>query len=76
MDKVTWYTAGLNKYLSDNGYVHFLTKEKMRDDFEQDIAFTFNEENKTFGKCDVIDFSRYSEAEKHQKEFKELIRNT
>jgi len=35
-----WYTTGVNKHLSDNGFVHFITGERMDEDYEAASALT------------------------------------
>lgn len=54
MKKQMWYAAGLNKYLSENGYVHFSTKGAVTDDFKEGRAFYFDSEKKEFGLSDMI----------------------
>ena len=49
-----WYVNGLNKYLSDNGFVHFMTKQEMSEDFKEGRAFFFDSEKKEFGLSDMI----------------------
>lgn len=73
MSRFTWYTKGLNKYLSNDGYVHFLTKREVMDDFDDGVAFFIDDESKKFGKCDVVSSDKYAEASKLCDEFKNLI---
>lgn len=54
MKKLMWYAAGLNKYLSENGFVHYLTGEKIIDDFTVGRAFFFDHEKREFGLVDMI----------------------
>jgi len=54
MKKLMWYAAGLNKYLSENGFVHFSTKDEVTDDFAEGRALYFDLEKKEFGLTDMI----------------------
>ena len=44
----------MNKHLSGKGYVHFAAKVPMDEDFEEGKPYIFNEDDKTFGKADLI----------------------
>jgi hypothetical protein len=44
----------MNKHLSGKGYVHFAAKVPMDEDFEEGKPYTFNDEEKTFGKADLV----------------------
>lgn len=44
----------MNKHLSSKGYVHFVAKVPMDEDFEEGKPYTFNEDEKTFGKADFV----------------------
>jgi hypothetical protein len=68
-----WYTKGLNKYLSDAGYVHFMTREKMLEDFDCDRAFYINHESKQFGLSDVIAWEKSEEAAQRRDIYRHLI---
>ena len=52
--KVCWYRNGINKHLSSKGYVHFSAKVPMDEDFEEGKPYIFNEEEKTFGKANLV----------------------
>ena len=53
-NKVCWYANGMNKHLSSKGYVHFYAKVPMDEDFDEGKPYTFNEDEKTFGKADLV----------------------
>ena len=53
-NQVCWYRKGMNSFLSDKGFVHFYSKEVMREDFKEDVPYIFNYAEKTFGKCDLV----------------------
>ena len=44
----------MNSFLSDKGFVHFYSKEAMREDFKEGAPYIFNYAEKTFGKCDLV----------------------
>ena len=44
----------MNRHLSSKGYVHFYAKVPMDEDFKEDKPYTFNEDEKTFGKADFV----------------------
>ena len=71
MKKSMWYTEGLNKFLSDNGFVHYLTRQKITDDFNEGRAFFFDSESKEFGLSDMINSDNIDEARKLTDEFRE-----
>ena len=71
--KTCWYTPGLNKFLSNNGYVHFVTKESITSDFKEGVAFYFDTETKECGKCDLISFDDNNTALLLRDLFKSLI---
>ena len=72
MKKSIWYVKGLNKYLSENGFVHYLTKHKMSEDFREGRAFFFDSEKKEFGLSDMICSENFEMAS----ELSEKFRNT
>lgn len=53
-NQVCWYRKGMNSFLSDRGFVHFYSKEAMREDFKEGVPYTFNYAEKTFGKCELV----------------------
>lgn len=55
-----WSKQEFTDILNDNGYVHFVSKEKVSS-FTEGRAFYFCKENKEYGYVDVIP---YSEVEK------------
>tara|TARA_R110000764_G_scaffold9168_1_gene29736 strand:- start:247 stop:495 length:249 start_codon:yes stop_codon:yes gene_type:complete len=71
--KQCWYAKGLNALLSSRGYVHWVVKEPMDDDYNEGTAYFFNESEKTFGKCDFIASYKFSEAKELTEGFKHVI---
>ena len=70
MKKLMWYAAGLNKYLSENGFVHFSTKDEVTDDFAEGRAFYFDSEKKEFGLADMIAREELEAANKLTDQFR------
>lgn len=70
MKKSMWYVEGLNKYLSDKGFVHYLTRQKMNDDFNEGRAFFFDADNKEFGLSDMICSSNIETASELSAQFR------
>jgi hypothetical protein len=49
-----WYVGGLVKYLNELGYVHFITKEHLKNDFENGSAFFYNTAKKEYGALEFV----------------------
>ena len=71
MKKSMWYTEGLNEYLSKKGFVHYLTRQKITEDFAEGRAFFFDSEKKEFGLSDMICSDNLGEAGEITKKFRE-----
>ena len=54
INQVCWYRKGMNRFLSEKGFVHFIAKEAMHEDFNEGVPYTFNHAEKTFGKCELV----------------------
>ncbi len=68
-----WYVEGLVDYLNNLGYVHFVTKDALDEDFETGAAFYYDTEKKEYGRLESVTGSGIEEASKLRDEMSAAI---